>query len=271
MCRARRNSPPPVETIGNVRTIAICADIHLGRGEAVTGFSGSDEDLASFLSQLALSADLVVVNGDLYDLDRGLVPCAQGREFDVVRGRWQRVESAMQTHGIRMTAGNHDRVLLGRSFAGQVVRERLVVHHGGRTLWIEHGERFDAWVKRVRWFTSLVTWVSGRVARGPLAPLYRALRWAETVTTQDDGGGLEARAERWFRTQSECDLWVFGHTHREAMVNVDGRWMLNPGEAMRAPFRFLRVDLEHNRVQFGSGDGRSALEYDRVLALDARV
>lgn len=248
-------------------SLIVCGDTHLGRGDATTGFGGAPEDFAAFLRQLAERAQLVVVQGDLFDLDRGSFPCAQALEFKAIRSRWAVVERAIEESGIRVLSGNHDRALLGKEFAGARVCERYAVRVGERRVWIEHGERFDAWIKRWRGFTSFVTWVSGRVQRGPFSPLYRMLRWFERTTTGDADGALESRIIGWFRTSPELDILIFGHTHRRYHRNVGGRWLVNPGDTMGSRFRFVELCANAGELRFGSGDGRSALVIDEIIKL----
>lgn len=241
------------------RGLIVCSDTHLGRGVAKTGFGGKAEDFASFLAQLAERADVVVINGDLYDLDRGTIPCAQSREYRAIQPRWSSVERTMERCGIRITAGNHDRALLDRVVAGAVVRESFEVSVGGKKVHIEHGERFDAPVKRVRSFTSFVTWLSGKVQEGPFERIYAWLRWAEKVSTNDESGALEQRIMSWFFEGSKADILVFGHTHKRFRGCVDGRWVINPGDTMTSRFHFVEIPADASEIRFGVGDGISPL------------
>lgn len=239
--------------------IAVIGDVHLGRGDAETGFAGTADRMCTFIAQVAASADLLVVNGDLYDLDRGSRPCAQSLEYVHLVPTWAPVEAALQRVGARLTAGNHDWALRGRTVGHAPVVDAYRVQVGALRVHIEHGERFNAWVKRHRGFTSFVTWLSGRVARGPLRPLYRLLRFLEARTTNDDAGGVTARAARWLRAQSEIDVMVIGHTHQALVERVDAQWLLNPGDAMGERFGYLVIDGQQSEVVVGCGDGLAPL------------
>ena len=249
-------------------SVIVCGDLHLRDDGSWSPLAV--ESLVGLLEQLAQEAELVVINGDLFDLDRGRFPCAQRYEFERSRHRWCALEEAIARLSIRVTAGNHDHALRGEIMGGHRVCEALELSVDGVRVRIEHGERFDAWVKRVRGFTSFVTWLSAWVDRPPLRPVYRLMRWVERATTQDERGGIEKRAMRWLHSQERCDVLVLGHTHRRTRWDEDRRTLLNPGDGMGGRVRFLRVGGDGAGVRFGDGDGRGPLRYECKARLDER-
>jgi hypothetical protein len=59
----------------------------------------------------------------------------------------------------------------------------------------------------------------------------------------------------------DADVIVYGHTHRQLVVNVEGRWVVNPGAA--GPRRF---DLEPSVARMTIEDGAARIE---LVALPA--
>lgn len=230
--------------------IAIVSDLHLGRGDGQTGFYGTPEQARALLRAIAKTADLTIINGDLYDLDRGSLPTAQKREYEFLRPKWASVEACIEEYGIRLTAGNHDRALLGQIVGGAPVFESYVVSVGARIVRIEHGERFDAWIKRNRRFTSFATWWSGWFSRHQLHGLYRLLRRIEAFSTKDQEGGHIRRARRWMSEQKQCDILVLGHTHARCATACEKGWLLNPGDAMHPVANYLLIDAAQLKVTF---------------------
>lgn len=255
----------------SVSRLAVLSDIHLGRGDGRTGFSGDVEHLCAALQRIAENADAVVINGDLYDLDRGTLPTAQALEFRRLRPKWAAVEACMEKYGIRMTAGNHDRALLAMQVGGAKVHESYVVAVGQLNVRIEHGERFDAWIKRNRRFTSFVAWLSGWVSRIKLGFVYRILRMVERWTTDDKDGGQVERAIKWMKQHQEIDVLIMGHTHQKHVQRVGSQWLLNPGDAMHAKIHYLVIDGHEPSVTFMTiGEDQVSYPTQR-LALTLRI
>lgn len=257
----------PAEVLAPVMRLAVLSDVHLGRGDAETGYAGAPEVLCAALEAIAKHADLVIINGDLYDLDRGLFPVAQGLEYKALQPRWTAVETTIAALGIRLTTGNHDHALRGRIVAGARVQESYRVQVGPLAVHVEHGERFNAWVKQSRWVTSAVTWLSGRVSQGVFRPVYRVLRAMEARTTDDREGGVTSRARDWLQSTCLSDVLIIGHTHQRHAEACAGKWLLNPGDSMCTPFKFLWIDGHLGEVHFGDADSEGGLNVTQRLAL----
>lgn len=260
-----------MEHLQPVSRLAILGDIHLGRGDATTGYYGNANNASLLLSKIAEQADLVVINGDLYDLDRGALPMAQSLEYQHLQKYWRAVESCIQQYDIRMTAGNHDHALLGRNLGGNPVRNAYRIQMNDLHVHIEHGERFDAWIKRNRQITSAATWLSGWLSRHKLNALYRAIRRIEAWSTQDKNGGQLQRAEKWLRKQQNLDLLVIGHTHQRCAHPCGHQWLINPGDAMRQVANYLLIDADQRTLTFYTFDENLGSTPMRQLALAPRT
>lgn len=254
-----------------VSRLAVLSDIHLGRGDGRTGYRGDIGHLCAALEMIAAQADLVVINGDLYDLDRGTLPTAQALEYKHLRPKWAAVEACMAEHGIRMTAGNHDRALCGMHVGGAKVEQSYVVAVGDLSVRIEHGQRFDSWIKRNRRFTSFVTWMSGWASRIKLGVVYRLLRLAEKWTTDDKEGGLIHRASKWLQAHPEYDVLIMGHTHQQDARRCGAQWLLNPGDGMHAKIHYVLIDGHEKGATFVTIEEDLASNPTQRLALTPRI
>lgn len=255
----------------SVSRLAVLSDIHLGRGDGRTGYSGDADALCDALKRIAEQADTVIINGDLYDLDRGTLPTAQALEYRRLRPKWAAVEACMKRHGIRMTAGNHDRALLDMKVGGGTVRQQYTIRVGDVNVRVEHGERFDAWIKRNRRFTSFVTWLSGWVSRVKLGLVYRILRTFEAWTTDDGDGGHVKRATHWLKQHPKYDVLIIGHTHKKHVQRVGSQWLLNPSDAMNGVIHYLLIDGDESSVTFATIGQTGVLKRTQRLALTPRI
>lgn len=263
----------PLTALKPVQRLIVIGDLHLGRGDPETGFSGTPADLTRALDRLETEADLVILNGDIYDLDRGRFPTAQGWEYRALRPRWTAVEAIISRAHMRATAGNHDAALYGKTLGGAKVTAGYRVQVGDLHVQIEHGHRFDAWLKQRRRFTSSVTWLSGLVSQGPLRPIYNLLRTLESATTDDDDGGPAERAALWLHGHrgDPLDLLIIGHTHRHLAERVGLRWLLNPGASTCLPLRALRIDGKTKTAEFGEVDAERGFILNQRLALSDTI
>ncbi len=209
------------------KRLAVVSDFHLGRPGAGHACSVPPETLIAAANALRASHDLVVVNGDLYDLERGPTP-SQRRELRTLEPVHREVVSAMRGPGWAWTRGNHDRVLQALGLAAESVRVSLpcgVVH-------VEHGDRFNAPIKRWPPFTTGVTWVSGRVESvAGLRWVYGAMRQADALLTgAESDDPVELDSARWLAADDTLVAMVIGHTHVPLLHALpDGRALLNPG------------------------------------------
>lgn len=216
--------------------VAVLGDLHLGRIGSPLACAVPAGEIAAAAAALRSEHELVVVNGDLYDLERGTTP-SQRREYDVVSPAHRATEEALSAPGIVWVRGNHDRVL---ARLGRAVDAVEVATPCGRFR-VEHGDRFDPPIKRWPAFTTLVTWASGRARSSPaLMPAYRAMRVAERMLGRlsgwsfgDASAGVHdpvtAAAARWLQRTTDCDGLVIGHTHAPVLLRLGRRLLANPG------------------------------------------
>jgi predicted phosphodiesterase len=232
--------------------VAVLGDLHIGRPGSPLSFQGDPTALAATVEALLADVAVVVVNGDLLDLDRGPLPWSQRRELAWLRRHVRPLLTAFQHPRVLWLAGNHD---------AQAVKgaDAVEVAFPGGPVRIEHGHRFDAPIKRWPPFTRLVTWASGRAVYPPWRPVYDAMRGVEArLTGEGREGGVEARALRWLDAQEgRCHGLVLGHTHRAGFWQTGTGWLLNPGASPGLPLQVVRLDGVEGRVRREAWKGGS--------------
>ncbi len=218
----------------------VLSDAHLG---AEPGARAAD--LVAWLRHVRGRASQVVLNGDVFDFwfeYRRVIPRGHVR----VLGAIAEVVDA----GVPVTflGGNHDwwggsclAEEVGVSFHRAPVRTTLA----GRCAYIAHGDGLGGGDHGYR--------LASRVLRSGV--FRRAFRWlhpdiggrlAALLSRTDDHGGrsdqgsrrraaaLEALAVRELERDEALEIVVFGHTHVPAVVDVGGRYYVNPGMWMGA-------------------------------------
>jgi predicted phosphodiesterase len=240
-------------------SFAVVSDLHVGRPDSALSFRAPVGEVANWVDDLLCRWGLLVVNGDLYDLDRGVVPFRQRDELAIVELSNKPLIELFRRPEIVWLVGNHDEELLN----GAQAERSLDVRLGRALVRIEHGDRFDAPVKRSRAVTRLVTWASGRVVRGPFNPVYSAMRRAESLLTGEYGSvpALEQRALRWLMQQSAYQFLVLGHTHRAGVTTAGNRGVLNPGDSPGPVLRALGMTTQGATLMERRGELRSERAY----------
>jgi UDP-2,3-diacylglucosamine pyrophosphatase LpxH len=234
--------------------VAVISDFHLGRPGSSLACTLDAAKIIGAVDALKARVDLIIVNGDLFDLERGTLP-SQGRELKLLSSVHHRVIETLTGPEFVWTRGNHDRILEQRGRAFEAVDLELP----SGLFRVEHGDRFDAPIKRNHAFTSTVTWVSGRVhSFAMLRPIYHAMRAADHVLTGAATASDEpiaAKAERWLATEPAYRGVVIGHTHAPILrAHEDGRLVMNPGGSTNE-FRALVIDPGSASLLLWSGDG----------------
>lgn len=252
----RRREQDVVRT--TAERIAVLGDLHLGRPGSSLACAVPADEIGAAASALAATHDLVVINGDLFDLERGATP-SQRRELALLDPIHQDATRALSGPRFVWTRGNHDRVL-GRSGRAHAAVE---VTTASGTIRVEHGDRFDPPIKRWPAFTSLVTWASGRARTTPaLEPAYRAMRFLERTLSghgEDADDPVAVGARDWL-ADSEHVALVIGHTHGRAVLRTaDGRATINPGHSMDR-LRVCSIDASAGTFVFAEWAAGSCAE-----------
>ena len=236
----------------------IVSDVHLGAAPPE-----AERSLLGFLDLARSEAKSLVLNGDVFDFWfewAHVIPRIGFRTLAAL--------SALRDRGteILWIAGNHD--CWGADF---LTRDVGVTYHvgpwrgriGGWNALIEHGDGLrdveDAPYRRLR-----------RVLRNPLAIwsfrhllhpdwatriAQRSSHTSRNMRPRDGGEGLRRVAMGHLAADPSLDLYVYGHSHAEALGRAEpGGVYANPGAWMDAP-RCLCVDEGH--VALMTFDGSS--------------
>lgn len=242
---------------------AVVSDLHVGRPGSPLSFRAPVHEVADWVDDLLCRWGTLVVNGDLYDLDRGVIPLRQRDELAFVDACNFPIVELFRRKEIIWLVGNHDEELLQGGRAERALDVRL----GSALVRVEHGDRFDAPVKQVRSLTRLVTWASGRVVSGPLRPVYDGMRRIESRLTGEHRSvpALEQRALRWLVRQSAYRFLVLGHTHRAGITTAGDLWVLNPGDSPGPVLRALGMTTDCATLLERAGVERTerSWNYDR--------
>lgn len=239
---------------------AVISDTHLRSLDARSLDDVSAEDVAGLIADLRKSSDVVIVNGDLFDMDRAAFPLGHRQELERLRACNPRhpLWEALAHDDVILLSGNHDSSVGGLLGSYQAVD----IVFGESRVRIEHGERFDAWIKRVRPFTSLVTWLSGVTETLSLGAVTRALRFMEHVAAGSDGGEqlLQRRVQGWLRAHARYDGLIFGHTHESEITSSPAGVLVNSGQTTSWPVHVVRVDLVARSVQLQTRGRRGVIQ-----------
>jgi UDP-2,3-diacylglucosamine hydrolase len=247
----------------------IVSDAHLGSAPAE-----AERTLIAFFDGPARSARSVVINGDLFDFWiewRHVMPRAGYRALAAI--------AAARESGVSITwiAGNHD------CWGGEVLQEAGVAYHVGawrgtigpwKTV-IEHGDGLreveDAPYRRLRTVlrNRLAIWAFRHLLHPDWATALarRSSHTSRNMRPRDGGAGLKRVAEERLRSDPSLELFVFGHTHADALTRGEsGGVYANPGAWMDGP-RCLRVtDRAIDLVEFRSNGAEAVLKSEARIA-----
>lgn len=214
--------------------LVIVADSHFGAAP-----SEDEEAFLDFLETVPAEGDTLLLVGDIFDYwfsYRRLIPRRNFRIAAAITHLARRIPVAM-------VGGNHDRWgdTFWRDDAGlQFDPHRLTMPFDGGDLVMIHGdglheERSGAsWMHRItssplviacyRWMhPDIGFWAADKMGHN----LDHGEAHPEEVQAAAD------RQHRWAISElqrvPDIKVLVMGHTHREAVVELDGRWYLNPG------------------------------------------
>jgi len=214
----------------------IVGDLHLGA-------SGADVERAfhAFLATVPEPGDDVLIIGDLFDFwfeYRHVIPRRPFKTLSALHNARER--------GVRITmvGGNHDRwgsdFLIGDLGIEFFPSGEAELELAGRRVYVHHGDG----IAEQHWSSDLLHWITRQ--RATIA-FFRALhpdvgfwiadRLSGTLADATKDRAVLDRAaaaqERWARAllerRSDVDVAVLGHTHRPALVDLGGRWYVNPG------------------------------------------
>jgi len=229
--------------------IAVISDLHVGGRGHTDGFRHRRDDFLRFLDALEAEHDVVVLAGDVYHCDHGLLPPGglSAEQLARARGRVPWLVERLSRPIYRTLFGNHDAVA-----AQEGVPEHLLLTDGGPRVLVIHGHQFDPVLTRAPAAAALATWTMGRLRAAGLRPL---AEWAEgrdvaiKASRFEGEGGPYTRGVRAWMRRLEADFAVMGHTHVPSRRAVAEGVIANCGTCSRGRFMAATLDTDRRAVE----------------------
>ncbi len=232
----------------------ILSDLHLK-------FSENAEDKArrtrvlNFLKSLIGKTDILILNGDIFDLWFAWNSVIIKSYFPVLKILADIQESGCKLHFI---SGNHDfwfRDFLKDYLKMEIHKDSLTIKVEDKTLFVSHGDLYTANDMRYKIFrkvirNKLVMWIFELIhpdlALGLGKNLSRSSR-NRTISPElkrAKEAGLENFAK--LKLRNSCDFVVFGHSHSPISKQFEGGIYINSGDWI---VHNTYVEIEDGRIQ----------------------
>jgi UDP-2,3-diacylglucosamine hydrolase len=215
----------------------IISDLHLG---AVPG--AVDEAFVRFTRRWHGAAELLLINGDLFDFWCEFRTVVPSQHFHVLRALADLRESGVR---LMLIAGNHDAwggPFLEKKIGIELADGPIELQLAGRRALVAHGDGIGPGdigykvlrrVLRSRPVCAAMRWVhpdlACRIARGVSRTPQQEVEVNEKSKARS--GVLETYAENLLEERDDIDLVVFGHCHIPTLREVgNGRYYVNSGD-----------------------------------------
>lgn len=223
--------------------IAAISDLHIGATAWTDTFGHVEDAFLSWLDRLEARHDRIVLLGDIYQTDHGLVPGRKTarRLLDRARERLAAFTRRTAEPQYVWVHGNHDPVTAEVLGAAQSV----VLGEPGARVLFTHGDGYDPVIRSIPRLSATGTWFAGRT---------RALglrRLAEHMEDKDvavkaarhlGSAGPYAEGARALMREQDLSVVVMGHTHVPARVELPEGTLANTGTCSRGRFMGVSVD-----------------------------
>jgi len=233
--------------------IAALSDFHIGPWKRSDIFGHREDEFLRFLDELEATHDRIVLMGDVYQAQMGLVwgSASQRRHLALARRRVPKLSARICEPPYILLYGNHDEV------AGPVLgaRESVTIREDGFGLFCIHGHQFDDVMNRHITLSHMSTWTVGR------------LRFAGLGVLADFGERIDVAVKhRWYAghpnpyldaaerilTSEAVDLVCMAHTHVAQRIELESGLFVNTGSCSRGRFEYLSVDTARRSVELHS-------------------
>lgn len=223
--------------------IGVISDLHLG-GQDLSRSTFGPAELFRFLVPIFDETDLVIVNGDLFDLSRAPLPFMSSTYRDHIRARYS--DAFQLLDSARWVYGNHDR-WLGQSG----IPESIAIEAQGRRIFFQHGHQFDPWLKKIRWLETSANFVAGWMERARLTPVSTWM--GEIPEALSGNGATEDRALE----MKGFDMMVYGHSHQLSLSESDRGVVIRSGCVTEGRADWVLIDTDKDEVCAYSREGLS--------------
>jgi predicted phosphodiesterase len=192
--------------------VAAISDLHIGVEAGRDGFGHAVRDFEAWLGRLEGEHDRVVLVGDIFQSDHGVVPGSRAGQLHAARKRARALVRRFEGAGYHYVHGNHDEIAhdeLGTPSS-------VVLEDHGLRLGFTHGHAFDPVALRAPWLADVGTYATGTLRR---VGLVGWARWFEhrdvAIKHRRFGGdaGPYARGADALASHENLAVVVLGHTH----------------------------------------------------------
>lgn len=207
--------------------IKVISDLHISLKSKTNDFLVDDYNFITYLHKICGEANLVVINGDLFELLQTFLWKRDAVYFRQIVKQKQNLINVLNYYilmgKIVYISGNHDEMVLLKNLMPCTERH-IVEHHGVRVLF-EHGHKYDKAYNKYR-FTA---WLGGyfeRFINKDIDLILLELGKKLNININDDDMYKYAKM---LKGMYNADMVVLGHSHNP-MIKVDGKfWYVNTG------------------------------------------
>ncbi len=236
--------------------IAALSDFHIGARADTDEFHHAEADFLAWLDQLESSHDHIVLVGDIWQTEHGLLPGARAaaRQLSRARARLPRLAARLAGRPYLHVHGNHDAV--AREQLG--AREHLRLTADGFTALFIHGHQFDPIFTGAYAAARAATWFTGRLRRVGLRPLAQWFEGRDVAIKHRRFGHVDgpyARAAAGLLREHAADLVVMGHTHVAHLHPLPGGRLVNTGSCARGRRVHVSIDTRTRSVEIHRARG----------------
>ncbi len=229
--------------------IAALSDFHIGAHRHTDGFLHDPRRFGGLLDRLQADHDRVVLLGDIYQTDHGLLPTTASarRLLAQAQHRMGPLAERMAHAPFVHVLGNHDAIVGSALGAPERVR-----YPGRFPVLLTHGHQFDPVAVRARWAADLGTWTTGRLRAVGLRPLAWWLEQRDVAIKEQRFGGPHgpyARGAQQLVKVHQASIVVMGHTHVAGITPLVSGVMVNTGTCSGGRTMWVSVDTEEGSIE----------------------
>jgi UDP-2,3-diacylglucosamine pyrophosphatase LpxH len=224
--------------------IATFGDLHLGHTPVLDKFQGREELLLRFDDHLSRTHDRIILMGDIYQTDYGVVPGSRSDVLEAIIKRYSRVVRRWESSRYSTIFGNHD--LITQKIMGTLKQIRL--KKDGWRLWFIHGHQFDPFIGEGRHLPFMVTWLIGGMRRMGLNRVADFLEGPLYDFGQRFFQRLEGAAWKALR-HGNNNIIVMGHSHQMACRQLGNGLYVNSGACSWDSMRYISIDTATRLVE----------------------
>ena len=229
--------------------IAALSDFHIAALCWADPFEHDEKSFLRFLDRLEAGHDRIVLLGDIYQTDHGILRTEGSalRQLRMARRRLPELTARFSKPGYHYVCGNHDEQVCAH--VGAV--DSLRLEEDGYAILFIHGHQFDPILNNALRTAHLSTWTAGRLR---FAGLRLVAQWLEFLDvhlkdlkfTGADDPYLEAA--RGLMVQRRANAVIMGHTHVPGRFVMPEGILVNTGTCSRGRTMYASIDTARRSI-----------------------